>query len=62
MYDKTENRGVDMLDHEFQMPECEFCATCGSCKYYGQYGFGKAYCSLRKRDVSSSDSACGDYE
>jgi len=59
---KIGNNNADMLKHEFEMPECEFCATCGSCKYYEQYGFGKAHCNLRGRDVSSSDSACGDYE
>ncbi len=62
MDSKIEKNRADMLDHEFEMPECEFCATCGSCKYYTQYGFGKAHCTYHNRDVSSSDSACGEYE
>lgn len=59
---KIEDQNTSMLEHEFEMPECVFCATCGSCKYYEQYGFGKAFCNLRRRDVSSSDVACGDYD
>ncbi len=62
MNSKNQSNSADILYHEFEMPECEFCATCGSCKYYEQYGFGKAYCNYHRRDVSSSDSACGEYE
>lgn len=62
MDSKIEIKNADVLNHEFEMPECEFCATCGSCKYYETYGFGKAYCNYHKRDTSSSDSACGAYE
>ena len=47
--------------HDFVMPECKFCATCGTCIYYEMYGFGKAYCNLHQRDVSSSNAACGSY-
>lgn len=59
---KIERKDSGMFGHEFEMPECEFCATCGSCKYYEQYGFGKAYCNYHGRETSSSDSACGVYE
>ncbi len=52
----------DVIDRKFEMPECEFCATCGSCVYYEMYGFGKAYCNLHGRDTSSSDQACGSYK
>lgn len=52
---------ADNSEHKFEMPECKFCATCGSCRYYEQYGFGKAYCNLHKTNVSSSDEACGSY-
>lgn len=48
---------------EFTMPECTFCSTtCGSCIYYEQYGFGKAYCNYHKRDTSSSNVSCEYYE
>lgn len=30
--------------------------------YYEQYGFGKAFCSYHRRDISSSDTACGYYK
>ena len=47
----------------FEMPECEFFSlTCGSCMYYEQYGFGKAFCNYHERDTSSSDTACGYYK
>ena len=56
MDNNIKNSSVGMLDHEFEMPECEFCATCGNCKYYEQYAFGKAYCNYHHKDVSSLDS------
>ena len=59
---KTENKYTDILEHEFEMPECKFCATCGSCRYYEMYGFGKARCTLHGGDTSSTSSACGSYE
>jgi len=66
MIDKTKD--LDMIkttdetkEKGFIMPECKFCATCGSCRYYEQYGFGKAYCNYHGRDTSSSDPACGAY-
>lgn len=62
MEKNIENKCIGIVEQEFEMPECEFCATCGSCKYYSQYGFGKAYCNYHGRDTSSSDSACGAYE
>lgn len=58
---KIEDKNTTVLEHEFEMPECVFCATCGSCDYYKQYGFGKAFCNYHEHDVSSSDPACGYY-
>ncbi len=64
MNDKLDIRtekDAEVRECQFEMPECEFCATCGSCKYYEMYGFGKAYCNYHGRDTSSSDYACGAY-
>lgn len=62
MENKIGEKRENLFNQEFEMPECEFCATCGSCRYYEQYGFGKAYCNYHHRDTSSSNSACGAYE
>lgn len=62
MEQRSKKKTDSLSSHEFKMPECEFCATCGSCRYYQQYGFGKAYCNYHNRDTSSSNPSCGAYE
>lgn len=45
----------------FNMPSCEFCyAKCGDCIYYEKMGW-KGFCNNHRREISSSDSACGDF-
>ncbi len=61
MNEKNARTYCELVEKQFEMPECEFCATCGSCRYYEMYGFGKAYCNRWRRDTSSSNSACGEY-
>lgn len=45
---------------KFEMSACTFCATCGSCRYYGTEGWN-GFCELRRIRISSSDPACGSY-
>ena len=63
MNSKKEYQSEEQREPMFEMPECEFFSlTCGSCMYYEQYGFGKAFCNDHRRDTSSSDTACGYYK
>lgn len=63
MNSKKEYQSEEQHEPMFEMPECEFFSlTCGSCMYYEQYGFGKAFCNYHERDTSSSDTACGYYK
>ena len=52
---------MNMENSEFIMPECEFCATCGSCAYYSQVNFS-GYCNYHRCNTSSSDPACPDHK
>ena len=54
MNSKKEYQSAEQREPMFEMPECEFFSlTCGSCMYYEQYGFGKAFCNYHRRDTSS---------
>lgn len=44
---------------KFEMPDCKFGATCGSCIYYKNGWTG--YCTYHKQQVSSSQYACASY-
>ena len=58
MNSKKEYQSEEQREPMFEMPECEFFSlTCGSCMYYEQYGFGKAFCNYHRSDTSSSDTA-----
>lgn len=54
------NKKNEAYSTKFDMPDCTFCATCGSCIYYSQVGWN-GYCDFHKKRVSSSDTACGSY-
>ncbi len=63
MNSKKEYQSAEQREPMFEMPECEFSSlTCGSCIYYEQYGFGKAFCNCHRRDTSSWDTVCGYYK
>lgn len=58
---EVNQENFEMPKKKFEMPECEFCATCGTCMYYQKYGVDKAYCNYHQRSTSSSNPACGSY-
>jgi len=54
---------TDAIERKFEMPECEFCATCGSCVYYEMYGFYGVEALVKtglseRTDVRHTESRC----
>ena len=57
------NQKAGNTTQAFKMPACKFCyATCGSCDFYEMYGFSSAWCNKHRRNTTSSNPACSDFQ